>query len=91
MPKARARGGRPDKLDVYYDGDCPMCAQLMSGVRSSSKADGFVLHDMHRTRSMPFAKDAVARAIHVTDAAGAVNRGADAILLIAAQYPRLAR
>ncbi len=67
-----------------------MCASLMSGVRASSKAGAFGLHDMRRARSMPFPKDDVERQIHVTDAAGEVHRGPDAILLIAEQYPRLA-
>ena len=87
---AKAQQGEPTKLDVYYDGDCPMCASLMSGVRGSPKAGAFGLHDMRRARSMPFARDAVERQIHVTDAAGEVHRGPDAILLIAEQYPRLA-
>jgi len=66
-----------------------MCASLMEGVRSSAKAGEFRLHDMHKARSMPFDAAAVEREIHVTDAAGAVRRGADAILFIAEQFPRL--
>ncbi len=86
----KAHQGGPAKLDVDYDGDCPMCSSLMSGVRGSSKSGAFGLHDMRRARSMPFAREDVERQVHVTDAAGEVHRGPDAILLIAAQYPRLA-
>jgi hypothetical protein len=38
---------------------------------------------------MPFAKDAVAKEIHVVDQDGKIYRGAQAILKIASQYPHL--
>src|ERR1700722_5351886 len=87
--KPRTDKAKPEHLDVYYDGQCPMCASLMDGVRSSAKAGEFRLHDMHKARSMPFDAAAVEREIHVTDAAGRLHRGPDAILFIAEQFPRL--
>jgi predicted DCC family thiol-disulfide oxidoreductase YuxK len=66
-----------------------MCATLADAVRCSARQDAFDLRDMHKQKSMPFATDAVEREIHVVDQDGQTYRGAQAILKIASQYPRL--
>jgi predicted DCC family thiol-disulfide oxidoreductase YuxK len=84
-----ADGKRGHKLDVYYDGQCPMCTSLIGRVRDSREGNRFRLHDMHRDAAMPFQKEAVEREIHLAAADGTVWRGADAILKMAELYPRL--
>jgi predicted DCC family thiol-disulfide oxidoreductase YuxK/uncharacterized membrane protein YphA (DoxX/SURF4 family) len=66
-----------------------MCATLANAVRCSARQDAFDLRDMHKQKSMPFARDAVEKEIHVVDQDGQTYRGAQAILKIASQYPRL--
>jgi predicted DCC family thiol-disulfide oxidoreductase YuxK/uncharacterized membrane protein YphA (DoxX/SURF4 family) len=66
-----------------------MCATLANAVRCSTRQDAFDLKDMHKQKSMPFARDAVEKEIHVVDRDGQTYRGAQAILKIANQYPRL--
>lgn len=66
-----------------------MCATLANAVSCSARQDAFDLRDMHKQKSMPFAKDAVEKEIHVVDRDGRTYRGAQAILKIASQYPRL--
>jgi predicted DCC family thiol-disulfide oxidoreductase YuxK len=66
-----------------------MCASLMGAVRNSTRSDGFDLRDMHAQKSLPFARDAVAKEIHVVDRDGQTYRGAAAILKIVREYPRL--
>jgi predicted DCC family thiol-disulfide oxidoreductase YuxK/uncharacterized membrane protein YphA (DoxX/SURF4 family) len=66
-----------------------MCATLADAVRCSARQDAFDLRDMHKQKSMPFAKDAVEKEIHLIDQDGETYRGAQAILKIASQYPRL--
>jgi len=66
-----------------------MCAKLANAVRCSTRQDAFDLKDMHKQKSMPFARDAVEKEIHVVDRDGQTYRGAQAILKIASQYPRL--
>jgi predicted DCC family thiol-disulfide oxidoreductase YuxK len=66
-----------------------MCATLAHAVRCSARQDSFDLRDMHKQKSMPFATDAVEKEIHVLDQEGRSYRGAQAILKIASQYPRL--
>jgi predicted DCC family thiol-disulfide oxidoreductase YuxK len=66
-----------------------MCATLADAVRCSARQDAFDLRDMHKQKSMPFTTDAVEREIHVVDQDGQTYRGAQAILKIASQFPRL--
>jgi predicted DCC family thiol-disulfide oxidoreductase YuxK/uncharacterized membrane protein YphA (DoxX/SURF4 family) len=77
------------RITAFYDGKCPMCAKLANAVRCSTRQDAFDLKDMHKQKSMPFARDAVEKEIHVVDRDGQTYRGAQAILKIASQYPRL--
>jgi len=84
----RGKSGKK-RLDVYYDGECPMCVSLVQNIRESDRHDRFVLHDMHCRGELPFDKRAVEREIHLSDASGNVFRGAEAILKIAAQFPSL--
>jgi len=78
-----------NQITAFYDGKCPMCATLADAVRCSARQDAFDLRDMHKQKSMPFAHDAVEKEIHVVDRDGQTYRGAQAILKIASQYPRL--
>ncbi len=84
MPK-RGKG----KITAYYDGKCPMCTAGMNAVGRSSKNDQFDLRDMHCEPSLPFPREAIEKEMHVVDENGAVFKGADAILKIIEQYPRL--
>jgi len=83
------RRGADRKIDAYYDGQCPMCSALMQSVRGADETKQFRLHDMHRTNSLPFDREAVEREIHVVGPGGDVRTGADAILFIAEQFPAL--
>jgi predicted DCC family thiol-disulfide oxidoreductase YuxK/uncharacterized membrane protein YphA (DoxX/SURF4 family) len=78
-----------NRITAFYDGKCPMCATLANAVHCSARQDAFDLKDMHKQKSMPFAADAVEKEIHVVDRDGQTYRGAQAILKIASQYPRL--
>src|SRR5580692_1608870 len=78
-----------NRITAFYDGKCPMCATLANAVRCSTWQDAFDFKDMHKQKSMPFATDAVEKEIHVVDRDGQTYRGAQAILKIASQYPRL--
>jgi predicted DCC family thiol-disulfide oxidoreductase YuxK len=78
-----------NRLTAFYDGKCPMCATLANAVSCSAQQDTFDLRDMHKQKSMPFATDAVEKEIHVVDRDGQTYRGAQTILKIASQYPRL--
>lgn len=81
--------GPAKRITAYYDGKCPMCTSLARTVRGSGRGDAFDFRDMHTEKSMPFAKTAIEKEIHVVDRDGRVYRGAPAILKIASQYPRL--
>jgi predicted DCC family thiol-disulfide oxidoreductase YuxK len=78
------------KIDVFYDGKCPMCASLMRRVERSSECDTFHLRDMHAEKRLPFGREAVERDIHVVGRDGQLYKGADGILKIAAEYRGLA-
>jgi predicted DCC family thiol-disulfide oxidoreductase YuxK len=82
------QGEPAQKLTCYYDGKCPMCSAIMGGVLQSDAADRFAARDMHRPGKLPFERSAIEKEIHVTDGAGNVYRGADAVLKIAEQFPR---
>jgi predicted DCC family thiol-disulfide oxidoreductase YuxK len=61
----------------------------MDKVRHSTERDTFDLRDMHAEKSLPFDRDLVAKEIHLIDRNGKTYRGAQAILKIAKQFPRL--
>jgi predicted DCC family thiol-disulfide oxidoreductase YuxK len=83
--------GRSDKkIEVFYDGKCPMCASLMDRIEHSSKSGEFDLRDMHVEKQLPFKHDAVEKEIHVVGRDGQVYKGPYGILKIAGQYRRLA-
>jgi len=79
-------GGR---IEVFYDGKCPMCASLMRRVERSSKCGAFDLHDMHAEARLPFEREAVEKDIHVIGRDGQVYKGAHGILKIAGEYRAL--
>lgn len=74
------------RIEVFYDGKCPMCASLMGSIARSAECGRFALRDMHAQKRLPFGREAVERDIHLIDRDGQVYRGAQAILRIAAQY-----
>jgi predicted DCC family thiol-disulfide oxidoreductase YuxK len=80
---------KPKKIQVFYDGKCPMCTVIMGNVQHSSKKDNFDLRDMHSNGEHPFDKKAVEKDIHVIGTDGKTYQGAEAILVIMTQYPRL--
>ena len=79
----------PAKITAFYDGKCPMCAAFVGSVAHSARKDEFDLRDMHAESSLPFAKDAIEKEIHVVDAGGRTHKGAAAIMTIVARYPHL--
>src|ERR1051326_8825194 len=78
------------KAKIYYDGQCAMCAAIMSQVSASEQRGEFQLCDMHADPATPFDKAEVAREMHLVDAEGRVYRGAAAIVEILGRYPRWA-
>ncbi len=86
----RAVDDRTDRrIEVFYDGKCSMCAALVGRVERSAQRDQFRLRDMHAQKRLPFKREAVEKEIHVVDRDGQTYKGAQAILKIAGQYPRL--
>jgi predicted DCC family thiol-disulfide oxidoreductase YuxK len=78
---------RTDKrIEVFYDGECPMCASLMGRIERSVKCGKFKLHDLHREKRLRFERAAVEKEIHVIDCDGRLYKGAQGILKIAGQY-----
>src|SRR5258708_4808641 len=82
---------RMDRIEVFYDGKCPMCTSLMRRVERSSKCREFDLRDMHAEPRLPFMREAVEKEIHVVGRDGEVYKGAHGILKIAGEYRGLAR
>jgi predicted DCC family thiol-disulfide oxidoreductase YuxK len=78
------------RIEVFYDGKCPMCASLMGRVERSSKCGEFDLRDMHADKRLPFKRKAVEKEIHVVGRDGQVYKGAHGILKIAGEYRGLA-
>ena len=73
------------RIEVFYDGKCPMCMSLMGRVERSAKCGEFDLRDMHAEKRLPFERQAVEKEIHVIDRDGQVYKGARGILKIAGQ------
>ncbi len=77
------------RITVFYDGACHFCTSIMDTLERSKKGSRFDLRDMHSPDSrMPFETKAVEKEIHVTDGT-TVYKGADAIVRIMEEYPRL--
>jgi len=80
MWRARSDGavdeGSDRKIEILYDGKCPMCASLMERVKCSVKCDKFDLRDMHSEKRLPFKREAIEKEIHVVDRDGQVYKGA---------------
>ena len=74
------------RIEVFYDGKCPMCSSLMGRIERSAECARFNLHDMHGQKRLPFERKAVEKDIHVVDRDGQVYKGVQGILKIAAQY-----
>ena len=74
------------RIQVFYDGKCPMCASLMGRVERSARCGEFDLRDMHVEKRLPFKREAVEKEIHVVDRDGQLHKGASGILKIAGQY-----
>lgn len=78
------------KIEVYYDGVCKMCTGAMDALGKSSQGSKFQHIDVTRG-VLPPGQDmqAALRNMHVVDEAGRVYVGADGILRILEEYPRL--
>src|SRR5262249_52545098 len=74
------------RVEVFYDGKCPMCMSLMRRVEGSAKRGEFDLRDMRAAKRLPFKREAVEKEIHVVDRDGQVYKGAQGVLKIAGQY-----
>ena len=79
-----------DKKTVLYDGKCPMCTVFVDTIDDSSRKEQFSLQDMASTALPPgVTREAVEKEIHVIGKDGKVYRGAEGILAILEEYPRL--
>jgi predicted DCC family thiol-disulfide oxidoreductase YuxK len=78
------------KITVYYDGVCNLCSSLMATVAQSSHGSAFAPVDISGGQlPQGVSKEAAMHDVHVVDAQGRVYKGADAVLKILEQYPRL--
>lgn len=81
---------KKQKIEIFYDGKCPMCSAIMNKVGHSNQRARFDLRDMHEEDLPVFlTKDALDKEIYAVDADGKVYRNAEAILQILRAYPRL--
>jgi predicted DCC family thiol-disulfide oxidoreductase YuxK/uncharacterized membrane protein YphA (DoxX/SURF4 family) len=83
--------GDTGKKTIVYDGLCTMCKGVTAAIDNSSKSGQFKKTDLH-ARRLPagITREAAEREIHVIAADGTVWRGAQGVLQILAEYPRLA-
>ncbi len=82
--------GKRQKIAIYYDGLCNLCAGLADKVDASQKESTFELKDIHKAGTLgDMAMDEAMHDVHVVDETGKMYKGADAILRIFAEYPHL--
>ena len=76
------------KLDVYYDGSCPMCTVFADTVTDSSQGEKFEKKDVAKGALPEGATfEQVWKEMYVVED-GTQYRGADAVLRVMREYPR---
>ena len=76
------------KIDIFYDGSCPMCSVFADTVADSSKGQAFANQDITKGKLPEGATfQQVWREMYVIED-GKQYKGADAIFRVLAQYPR---
>lgn len=76
------------KIEVYYDGKCPMCTIFADNLNSSSKSEIFDLNDIHEKTLAGVTLETLSKEIHVKDTDGTLYKNADAILKVIGTFPR---
>lgn len=70
------------KMNIYYDGSCPMCTAIIDKVGDTSKAS-FTMVDITKNKTPPeFTKEDVLKEIYVVDSNGKIYKNAEGILAI---------
>ena len=85
-----ATASQNKKITVYYDGLCNLCSGVMDTVSTSSIGSEVEHKDISKDQ-LPegITKEAAMHDVHVIDADGHMYKGADAVIKIFEQYPRL--
>lgn len=77
-----------EKVSVYYDTKCSMCAVFVSAVERSSVGHKCDMKDMWTQLPETLSQEAVDREIHAIDSQGNVYKNIDAILHVISLNPR---
>jgi predicted DCC family thiol-disulfide oxidoreductase YuxK len=79
--------GNKPKIEVYYDGTCPMCTAFVGAVEESAQGEKFAKEDVTKGNLPTGATfDDVWKEMYVVED-GVQYRGADAVLRIMREYP----
>lgn len=76
------------KIEVYYDGKCPMCTIFADNLNSSSKSAVFDLNNIHENTLAGVTLEALSKEIYVKDFDGTLYKNADAILKVIGTFPK---
>lgn len=76
------------KIEVYYDGDCPMCTIFADSLNSSSKSDTFDLNNIHENSLAGVTLEDLSKEMYVKDTDGTLYKSADAILKVIGTFPK---
>lgn len=78
-------------VQVFYDGDCPVCSKEISFYKSLRGADKIIWTDLRKRVDVPNSidRESALRRIHAIDARGEVVVGAQVFSLIWTTLPRL--
>jgi predicted DCC family thiol-disulfide oxidoreductase YuxK len=82
----------PQRMQVFYDGGCPVCSREIAFYRERPGADGFEWVDVHRTEGPPAAdlsREAALARMHVRLADGTLVSGAAAFAAMWRNMPGL--
>lgn len=78
------------KIEIFYDGTCNLCSGMVERIDKSSKKESFEARAVSEEQ-LPHGIDheAAMRDVHVVDETGRIYAGAEAVLRILDEYPRL--
>ena len=78
------------RVKIYYDGVCNLCAGLADTIDASVHGSQFALNDISKgLLPAGLSKEEALHDVHVIDENGHMYRGADAILRVLQEYPRM--
>ena len=77
-------GSHNKKVQVYYDGECPLCSRFITSVNSSSQKENFTCRPMQNLDK----NDLLSQEFHIITQDGNVYRKFDAVLKIGEIYPK---